>query len=35
MRKLCFYISDFAAEPGFVESDVSELISRGTITVID
>ena len=35
LRKLGFYISDYSDEPGFVESDVDDLIRRGTITVID
>ena len=34
LRKLGFYISDYSDEPGFVESDVDDLIRRGTITVI-
>ena len=33
LRKLGFYISDYSDEPGFVESDVDDLIQRGTITV--
>jgi hypothetical protein len=35
LRKLGFFISDYADEPGFVESDVDDLIRRGTITVTD
>src|SRR4051794_40200331 len=35
LRKLGFYISDYSDEPGFVESDVDDLIRRGTITVTD
>ena len=35
MRKLGFFITDYADYPGFVESDLDDLIARGTITVID
>lgn len=36
MRRLGFYISDFAADSaGFVVSDLDDLISRGVITVTD
>lgn len=35
LRRLGFYISDYSDEPGFVESDVDDLIRRGTITVSD
>jgi hypothetical protein len=35
MRKLGFFITDYADYPGFVESDLDDLISRGTITVVD
>jgi sensor histidine kinase regulating citrate/malate metabolism len=36
MRRMEFYISDFAADPGgFVVSDLDELISRGTIEVVE
>jgi hypothetical protein len=35
MRKLGFFITDYADYPGFVESDFDSLISRGTITVVD
>jgi hypothetical protein len=30
-----FFISDYADYAGFVESDLDELIRRGTIRVID
>jgi hypothetical protein len=33
MRRIGFYISDYADYPGFVESDLDDLIARGTITV--
>lgn len=35
MRKLGFFITDYADYPGFVESDLDELIARGTIMVAD
>jgi hypothetical protein len=35
MRKLGFFITDYADYPGFVESDLDDLLSRGTITVVD
>lgn len=35
LRKLGFYISDYSHEPGFVESDIDDLIRRGTIGVSD
>ena len=35
MRRLGFNISDFADYPGFVVSDLDDLIQRGTITVSD
>ena len=35
LRRLGFYISDYSDEPGFVESDVDDLIRRGSITVAD
>jgi hypothetical protein len=31
LRRLGFYISDYSDEPGLVESDVDDLIRRGTI----
>jgi hypothetical protein len=34
LRAMGFRISDFADRPGFVESDLDELIARGAITVI-
>jgi hypothetical protein len=33
MRGLGFYITDYADFAGFVESDLDEMIARGTITV--
>jgi len=33
MRALGFYITDYADFVGFVESDLDDLIARGTITV--
>src|SRR4051794_20818386 len=35
MRRMGFYISDFSADAGFVVSDLDELVSRGTITIVD
>jgi hypothetical protein len=35
LRRMGFFISDYADEPGFVESDVDALVGRGTITVTD
>lgn len=35
LRAMGFRISDFANHPGFVESDLDDLIARGAITVID
>jgi hypothetical protein len=35
LRAMGFRISDFADYPGFVESDLDDLIARGAITVID
>lgn len=35
MRKLGFFITEYADYSGFVESDLDDLISRGTITVVD
>jgi hypothetical protein len=35
MRKLGFFITDYADYPGFVESDLDDLVSRGTIIVVD
>ena len=35
MRKLGFFITDYADYPGFVESDLDDLLSRGTIRVAD
>jgi hypothetical protein len=35
MRKIGFFITDYADYPGFVESDLDELIARGTIEVRD
>jgi hypothetical protein len=35
MRRLGFYISDFADYPGFTVSDLDALIQRGTITIAD
>src|SRR4051795_4824594 len=36
MRRMDFYISDFAADSGgFVVADLDDLISRGVITVTD
>jgi len=35
LRKRGLYISDYAEEPGFVESDVDDLIRRGAITLND
>lgn len=34
LRLMGFRISDFADYPGFVESDLDDLIARGTITVV-
>ena len=33
MRRMGFHITDYADYPGFVESDLDDLIGRGTITV--
>jgi hypothetical protein len=35
MRGLGFYITDYADFAGFVESDLDDLIARGTIIVTD
>lgn len=35
LRAMGFRISDFADYPGFVESDLDDLITRGTIVVVD
>ena len=35
LRRLGFYISDYSDEPGFVESDVDDLIRRGTISLTE
>ena len=35
LRRLGFYISDYSDQPGFVESDIDDLIRRGTITLTD
>jgi len=35
MRKLGFFITDYADYPGFVESDLDDLVGRGTITLLD
>ncbi len=35
LRPIGFRISDFTASPGFVESDLDDLIARDTITVVD
>ena len=35
MRRTGFYITDYADYTGFVASDLDDLITRGTITVLD
>jgi hypothetical protein len=35
LRRMGFFIGDYADYAGFVESDLDELIERGTIRIIE